>query len=140
MAKLGRPRIYSDEERIIRAKEYHAARYQANKAAFDARHKAYRAAKLDRMKALARARYHADLEAYRAKSAMRRADELRAAPPWLTAEHKEEIKAIYRLAKEKDLEVDHIVPLKGKSVCGLHVPWNLELLTQSENRSKGNRI
>lgn len=60
--------------------------------------------------------------------------------------NKEEIKAIYKEAKRLTQEtgivhhVDHIVPLKGKDVRGLHVPWNMQILTASENCRKGNRL
>jgi hypothetical protein len=80
-----------------------------------------------------------------AKSNKKRADKLQATPKWLTKEHLEEIKIIYRQAKELEKvfpwkqHVDHIVPLKNKDVCGLHVPWNLQILKAEVNISKGNK-
>ena len=76
-------------------------------------------------------------------TAMRRSIKLKATPKWLTDEEKEQIKEIYeesaRLTKETGIQhnVDHIVPLRGKYVCGLHVPWNLQILTALENMRKG---
>lgn len=50
-----------------------------------------------------------------------------------------QIAKIYQEARNKGLTVDHIIPLNGKNVCGLHVPWNMQLLSKSENSSKGNK-
>jgi hypothetical protein len=78
-----------------------------------------------------------------ARMAKRRATKRNAVPSWLTKEHKNEIAAFYWLAKlqgelcDTPYEVDHIEPLQGKDVCGLHVPWNLQIIPMRENRSKG---
>lgn len=77
---------------------------------------------------------------YSAYAAFRRALKLQATPPWLTEEQLAAIDEIYKIAQTAGLEVDHIVPLKGKSVRGLHVPWNLQLLSRSENASKFNKL
>ena len=79
------------------------------------------------------------------QSARKRATKLKRVPCWLTDADFKEIKQIYLTAKEqsdkegKKYHVDHIVPLQGENVCGLHVPWNLQILEASENIKKGNK-
>lgn len=63
-----------------------------------------------------------------------------AMPEWLTLEQRRAIEATYATATVLGLTVDHIDPLRGKDRCGLHVPWNLQLLTASENSRKSNRV
>jgi len=60
-----------------------------------------------------------------------------ATPPWLTDEHIEQMRQIYLSASKMD-HVDHIVPLKGQLVCGLHVPWNLQIIPAKHNLQKSN--
>jgi hypothetical protein len=73
----------------------------------------------------------------------RRRREKRAAPHWLTPAQKLEIRKLYLLAEAltevrgESWVVDHIVPLDGKIVCGLHVPWNMRVLHWLENSKKG---
>ena len=69
-------------------------------------------------------------------SAAHRARKLKATPKWANMK---KIRDIY-LNCPKGFEVDHIIPLKGKTVSGLHVENNLQYLTKSENCSKGNKI
>jgi hypothetical protein len=64
----------------------------------------------------------------------------------LSYNFKESIKVIYETAaarkKETGIEftVDHIIPIINKNVCGLHVPWNLQIITKIENSSKRNKF
>lgn len=66
----------------------------------------------------------------------------KATPPWLTKEHFDAIKSVYieaeRLTQETGVrhEVDHILPLSGKTVSGLHVPWNLRAIPAVENNRR----
>lgn len=77
---------------------------------------------------------------------LRRASKVRATPSWLTKEHRQKIDLYYKTADRlrkssgNDLAVDHIIPIKGELVSGLHVPWNLRIIGKSENSSKGNKI
>lgn len=74
-----------------------------------------------------------------AKAATYRAARMNQTPKWLSEEQKQIIRAIYDQCP-KGYEVDHIIPLQHSDVRGLHVPWNLQYLPMSANRSKGNRI
>jgi hypothetical protein len=73
---------------------------------------------------------------------LRMARKLQATPKWLSEHELSWIKAHYVAAKENgaNLAVDHIVPLRGREVCGLHVPWNLCLRTKSDNSKKHNKL
>lgn len=92
----------------------------------------------------ARQKYNEKRPGYEAaQAAKRRAQKRRATPPWADLDA---IEAMYQAATTRSREtgiqwdVDHIIPLKNKLVCGLHVPANLQLLTSVENRRKSNRF
>lgn len=66
------------------------------------------------------------------------AAKMQAVPSWLTPIQIEQMQVMYDSCPE-GYEVDHIIPLQGKDVKGLHVPWNLQHLPKSENRKKSNK-
>jgi hypothetical protein len=128
-------RYYNKNKEVIKANsKYHyyaiknSTEYKIKKKAYDKQYVAKNRAELT------------------AKEARRRSQKLKATPPWLTDTHIMEIKSIYLKAKELEKidgikrHVDHIYPLRGHNLCGLHVPWNLQILTQSENCKKSNKI
>lgn len=112
-------RYYSNTEVISEQKKAH---YEANKPVIAARQKAY---------------YEENREA-----AIRRAREYKQditvqVPPWADLSA---IKEIYKSARKMGLTVDHVIPLRGEFVSGLHVHTNLQLLPASQNLSKGNKF
>ena len=88
-------------------------------------------------------RLKVELRPYNSERVMRRnARKLRATPAWASLDA---IKAVYveaaRITADTGIEhqVDHIVPLQGKTVSGLHVEHNLQILARPANQSKSNR-
>jgi hypothetical protein len=85
--------------------------------------------------------YLANKEVYIAR-AVARANKIRQ-----SAICKADLKNVAKIYKEADrlrgqghsVEVDHIVPLNGVNVSGLHVSWNLQIISVLENRAKGNK-
>ena len=69
-------------------------------------------------------------------TAKRRAILLKAMPSWVDPD---DIKFVYEIARMFSMTVDHVMPLQAKNSCGLHVPWNLQLMTKEENCAKHNR-
>lgn len=73
------------------------------------------------------------------------ASKLKSIPKWLSEEQKQQILTEYSLAvwcsevMKTPYHVDHIVPLRGENVCGLHVPWNLQVIPASVNIAKSNK-
>jgi hypothetical protein len=65
-----------------------------------------------------------------------KAEKLKRMPPWA---NKEAIKQFYRNCPA-GYHVDHIIPLRGRKVSGLHVMENLQYLLAKENLSKGNKF
>jgi hypothetical protein len=88
----------------------------------------------------------ANPELVMANSKHRRSKHKQATPKWLTQEHKAQIKQFYLdamlVSKVTGVPyaVDHIVPLRGELVSGLHVPWNVAVITREENSKKSNKI
>jgi len=80
------------------------------------------------------------------RNLLRKRRHRQATPKWLTEAHHELIKNIYLQARHmtqltsKKYVVDHVIPLKGRKVCGLHVPWNLEIMTHEANCKKHNKL
>jgi hypothetical protein len=85
-----------------------------------------------------------DLGRWRRQQAQRALQKHKATPVWVDAEHHSRIRQIYAVtqllqeATASVYHVDHIVPLFSEEVCGLHVWWNLQPLSETTNLLKNN--
>lgn len=134
---------------------------EKNEETIRVRSKAFRTANAEELKRRKREHYRANREAMREKcriwrkanhgkviaSAAARKRRIRQAmPKWLSKDQRREIRQYYENAVYANealgavYHVDHIIPITHPLVCGLHVPWNLQLLTAEENVEKSNRF
>lgn len=122
--------VIKEREKLYRenSKERRGRYYETNKEKIKEYYKLY--GKINRAKSLAR-------------NAKRNADKIKATPRWADLK---KIEAIYKCRQELseltgiEYHVDHIIPLRGKLVCGLHVEYNLQVMPAIENRRKSNKL
>ena len=147
-------------DRSEKRKATHKKYYEANKEIRNAKSKAWHEANKEKHSNLMKAWYKVNKEEHavrkkawqqankdkvNALAAKRHASKLNRTPSWLTKEDLAEIKDIYSMANRRtqvegiQYHVDHIIPLQGKNISGLHVPSNMQILRARDNISKGNR-
>jgi hypothetical protein len=157
---------YREENRVqIRtqyfSKGYANEQYLLNKAQILKRHNEYNATNATVISEQKKAYYLANREhilershqyflthrdEYYARNSKRRALLQNAIPAWLTDEEHSRIVLLYKIARKVQsltgvaMHVDHIYPLKGKTVCGFHCLSNLQILTAKENMEKSNKF
>lgn len=106
--------------------------------------KAYRAANKEKTNTLSKQWRDKHPEKSAQYNASRRCRLLQATPSWITEADQLNISNVYKLAHEMSVstgikhEVDHIIPLRGRKICGLHVASNLQILSKLDNTRKGN--
>jgi hypothetical protein len=118
-------------------KEYNSEWAKANRDKRNASNRKWRAKNIEREAARNRAYKEANRGAICATQGKRRAAEIQRTPAWAELS---DIRELYVFAgkMDGDFHVDHIIPLQGKLVSGLHVYDNLQILPALDNCSKGN--
>jgi len=146
-AKAGR-RYLDQQKRYQEANKAHIAKrmklwHIKNRSRNLARKSKWRAKNIERVHAYNSLYDKRNSDKHAAKSARRRLSCVRATPAW---NNEFFVSEAYILAKLRTKilgfkwNVDHIVPLRSKIVCGLHVHNNLRVIPFAENMSKGNRV
>ena len=144
-----------DHQRDYEKRKDYIDAYNKSEAGQEARRRYYERNK-EAVKARAQARPEEEKRRYRknwkenhkdqvlADNKIRRKKHRDATPPWITREQKSAMRALYQQAMAitrttgVPYVVDHQIPLRHPEVCGLHVPWNLQVMSREENLRKSN--
>ena len=133
----------ANQEKVSAAKHKYA---QENKEAVAARIKAWRDKNPDKMKAARAVWAAANKHKIQAKTRKRQAAKIQRTPSWLNEDDFWMMQEAYELAIKRtklfgfQWDVDHIYPLQGKVVSGLHVPLNLQVIPAIDNYRKGIKV
>jgi len=133
---------HKNKDRILEKKKQY---YIENKESINKKQLLYKSKNPDKIKELSRRTQIAFAAKINAKNRARKAAKKCRTPAWSTEIDFERMENEYRLAglltkiTGTSWEVDHIIPLQGKLVSGLHVPSNLRAIPAFANRSKHNR-
>ena len=133
---------HANKERILAYKKEY---YQKNKEKRLATNAEYRKNNPEKLAKINKVWRLKNTDAINAKNCTRKASKNNRTPAWLTDIDQERIKNEYKLAHilskvtGKKWEVDHVIPLQGEFVSGLHVPSNLRAIPAFDNRSKHNK-
>lgn len=133
-------------KRSIKLKEYMKIKYLLESEKIKKRAEIYRKNNAEKHRQCSRNWQKNNPSMCRANIVKYKASKINQTPKWLNFKQFEEIKQFYIQAREITdkfgirYEVDHIIPLRGKNVRGLHVPWNLQVITKKENCIKRNKI
>jgi hypothetical protein len=141
--EANKERLHRDYQARAKKRERDKLYRDNNKETISIGRKKYRDKNSEILKKRKKNEYEKHKEGYLARAVNRRASMINAMPSWAnqkTINLYYEIARFYSEIYDKQYSVDHIIPLKGKNVCGLHVEFNLQTIPLLDNISKGNRI
>jgi hypothetical protein len=141
------PKAASGKDGVARhCKQCDRARYRAyyavNKAKVLLNKAKYQSENPEKHQKYNKKHYNNNKASYRRRDMAAQICRKRQTPSWLSKAYIAEMDGIYEFCQVLkcfgEFQVDHILPVRGKEISGLHVPWNLQVLTRRENVKKSN--
>jgi len=142
-AEKKRERYLRNKEFVLESKKEY---YQENREKIRKKQKVYCDANKEKLRESNKKWRTENYERHAHNCRMYRYRKYQAVPSWLTIKDRNAITETYAQCKKTTKEtgvqhhVDHIIPINGKAVSGLHVPWNLQVVPASYNLSKKNKV